>query len=139
MTSWRRAYKYLMVGEGRPVTKVRLAGDRVRLDEWVTHEVAGELADLAGVTESPVLLLDLGNVEYLTSTTLGWLVGLHTRLRSAGRHLALSHPQPQVRGVIEATCLDKLLDVRPGPSSEGSKGASEGGVRRRSNDDRANL
>jgi anti-anti-sigma factor len=113
MTSRRRAYKYLVVGEGGPVTQVRLAGGRVRLNEWVTHEVAGELADLVGGTESHVLLLDLGNVEYLTSTTLGWLVGLHTRLRSAGRHLALSRPQPQVREVIEATCLDRLLDVRP--------------------------
>ena len=135
MISQRCAYKYLVVEERGPVTEVRLAGGRVRLNAWVTHGVAGELADLAGATASPVLLLDLGNVEYLTSTTLGWLVGLHTRLRSAGRHLALSRPQPQVREVIEATCLDRLLDVRPGPSAEGSVG----GLRRRSNDVPANL
>jgi anti-sigma B factor antagonist len=67
------------------------------------------LADEASVLD---LLLDFGNVDYLTSTALSMLVSLHKRLRAKGRHLTVANLSPQVHEVFAVARLDTLLDLR---------------------------
>ena len=57
-------------------------------------------------------MLDLGGVHYLTSTALGMLVTLHTRLRDAGGHLTLLGVNDDAYEVLHTTRLTGLLDVR---------------------------
>jgi len=68
------------------------------------------LADPAG---TKVVALDLGNVEYVTSTILGHLVALHKRLHGADGRLTLENVRPAVQDILRVTQLDQVLDARP--------------------------
>jgi anti-sigma B factor antagonist len=56
----------------------------VSLDEETLQGIHDQLLALAGVPSKSDLLLDFGNVEYLTSTALGRLVNLHKKLVARG-------------------------------------------------------
>jgi anti-sigma B factor antagonist len=58
------------------------------------------------------LLLDLGEVEYLTSTGLGLFIDLHRRVREGGGRLSLVNVGEPVYELFSLTHLDTLLDVR---------------------------
>ena len=66
------------------------------------------------------LLLDLGEVTYLTSTVLGALVSLHKKVRAADGELVLTNVTAAVYEIFLLTRLDQLLDVRP----EGGEGST---------------
>ena len=97
----------------------RLVGSN-SLDEQTTHVVSQQVLGLADELGAAALLLDLGGVHYLTSTALGMLVTLHTRLRDAGGHLTLLGVNDDAYEVFHTTRLTGLLDVRrqdsPGPA-----------------------
>ena len=59
------------------------------------------------------MLLDLGNVKYVSSALLGALVGLHKELLAAGRRLILRNLRPQVLEVFLVARLDEFLDLGP--------------------------
>ncbi len=69
------------------------------------------LADELG---PPRLLLDLGEVTYLTSTALGTLVSLHKRVRAADGELVVANVTAPVYEVFRVTRLHQFLDVRRG-------------------------
>ncbi len=58
------------------------------------------------------LHLDFADVQTVPSMGLGKLVALNKKVRGVGGHLALVNVPPPVYEVIQATRLDKLLDVR---------------------------
>jgi anti-anti-sigma factor len=58
------------------------------------------------------LHLDLGDVEHLTSTAMGKLASLQTRVRQAGGQLELHNVQPWVYELLEVTRLTQVLTVR---------------------------
>src|SRR4051812_13351788 len=58
------------------------------------------------------LHLDLGSVQYVPSMGLGKLVSLNKKVRGLGGHLALVNVPASVCEIIEATHLDKVLEVR---------------------------
>ncbi len=102
----------LRVEEFDDATLVRLAtGD---LAEDHIQAVSGELSALVDRLVHGRLTLDLGEVRYLTSTALGMLVALHTRLRARRGHLALTNVIEIVREVFAVTRLDTVLDIRRG-------------------------
>jgi anti-anti-sigma factor len=88
------------------------------LDDTNAEKVGAELLRVAEERSSAHLLLDLGKVGYLNSTALAKLVGLYTRLRAAGRRLALENVAPHVYEVFHVTRLTTLLDVRPAVQPE---------------------
>jgi anti-sigma B factor antagonist len=94
------------------VTVVHFTGCSVSLDEETLDKIHDRLLALADEPGESDLLLDFGNVEYLTSTTLGTLVSLHKKLLGRGRHLTVGNLSPQVHEVFAVTKLDKCLDVR---------------------------
>jgi anti-anti-sigma factor len=80
----------------------------------VTAEVEGErLLRLADEQARRKLLLDLGDVPYLTSMWLGKLIALHKRVQGRGGHLALVNVPARVYEVFQVTSLNTVLDVRP--------------------------
>jgi anti-anti-sigma factor len=99
-------------GASSDVIVVHFTGCKVSLDEETLYHIHDQLVGLADEPSESDLLLDFGNVEYLTSTALGTLVCLHKKLHACGRHLTVGNPSPLVHEVFTITKLDKFLDLR---------------------------
>ena len=93
-------------------TVVRFTGPRVLLDEDNIALAGEQLLALAGRLKPGRLLLDFGNVTYLTTTGLGVLLRLRKALQAWGGRLTLRHLQPRVFEVFEVTKLHTLFDIR---------------------------
>ena len=83
------------------------------LNEFTSDRVGQLLSALATDKCDGQVALDLANIQYLTSTVLGHLLGLHKRLAAGGGHLCLENVGPSVRDVFRVTQLDHVLDIRP--------------------------
>jgi anti-sigma B factor antagonist len=57
------------------------------------------------------ILLNFGNVEYLSSAALGKLITLNKKLGQAGGKLILCNIDPQIHEVFEITKLDKFFKI----------------------------
>ncbi|MFQ5424736.1 MAG: STAS domain-containing protein [Phycisphaerae bacterium] len=57
------------------------------------------------------LIMDLEKMTYLNSSGLGKLVQLAARANSQGGRVILSNASPFVRGVIEATGLNRFFEL----------------------------
>ncbi|MGH7178231.1 MAG: STAS domain-containing protein [Tepidisphaeraceae bacterium] len=81
------------------------------LDEANTKRVHEEVA--AAVAQNPGLpfVLDMAQVKFLPSITLGALVKLASEFRQRNQKIGLASLQPTVRDVMTITRLDRLLDV----------------------------
>src|SRR5262249_48953353 len=99
-------------GASGDVTVVHFTGCKVSLDEETLDRIHNQLLALADEPSESDLLLDFGNVEYLSSTALGTLVRLHKKLLTGGRHMTVDNLSPQVHEVFAVTRLDKFLDLR---------------------------
>jgi anti-anti-sigma factor len=102
----------MKVETAREVTVVHFTGCKVSLDEETLYRIQDELLALADEPSESDLLLDFGNVDYLTSTALGTLVGLKKKLLATGRHLTVGNLNPQVHEVFTVVKLDKFFDLR---------------------------
>ena len=81
------------------------------LNEYHADLIGKQLLALADPPGTRFVTLDLGNVEYVTSTVLGHLVGLHKRLHSTGGRLSLENVRPAVRDILRVTMLDQVLGL----------------------------
>jgi anti-anti-sigma factor len=88
-------------------------GRLTSLNEYHADLVGKQLLALADAPGSRFVTLDLGNVEYVTSTILGHLVALHKRLQGAGGRLTLAGVRPAVQDILRVTQLDQVLDLKP--------------------------
>jgi anti-sigma B factor antagonist len=57
------------------------------------------------------LVVNLAGVDFIDSTGIGVLVGVWRRIRATDGCLALAEPSRQVRSVLDATGLTKVLSV----------------------------
>jgi anti-anti-sigma factor len=83
------------------------------LDESNAEAVGQELSGLAARLGGHCLQLDLREVDFLTSTGLGKLIGLDRRVRAAGGRLTLRNLRPEVYEIFAVCRLTGVLDVRP--------------------------
>src|SRR5688572_24195193 len=83
------------------------------LNEYYADQVGKLLPALADPPGTKFVTLDLGNVEYVTSTVLGHLVALHKRLQTSGGRLSLDNVRPAVQEILRVTQLDQVIDLRP--------------------------
>jgi anti-sigma B factor antagonist len=86
--------------------------DRKILDEQNIQIIGEQLFSLVDELGRRKLLLNFGNVEYMSSAALGKLITLNKKVQSAGGRLILCNIDPQIREVFEITKLDKLFDIR---------------------------
>jgi anti-sigma B factor antagonist len=86
---------------------------RESLGDPTAQVVGGLLLHLAEGPGRRRLLVDVGELPYLTGTWLGKLVTLHQRVQGRGGHLAVVNVPPAVYELFEATRLHTVLDVRP--------------------------
>src|SRR5262245_35798351 len=106
-------------GASGDVTVVHFTGCNVSLDEETLDRIHDTLLALADEPSESHLLLDFGNVDYLTSSALGTLVSLHKKLLARGRHMTVGNLSPQVHEVFAVTRLDKFLDLRLAGQEDG--------------------
>lgn len=96
----------------RDLTVVHFAGHKVLLDAEIVARIHEQLLSLADEPSTSDVLIDLGNVEYVSSAALGTLVSLHKKLLARGRNMTLANLNPKVYEVFAVTRLDTLLEVR---------------------------
>ena len=111
-----REYPHLRVEPTQEGTVVVHLMNCAVLDELSSPAVGEELLGLADGQEEARFHLDMGAVEFLTSTMLGMLVSLHKKLRAGGGSLALYDVTPDVYEVFETARLNQVFEVRPAPA-----------------------
>ena len=82
------------------------------LDEDSTPGIKDQLFRLAEGMGPSVMLLDLGEVRFVSSTALGMIVSLHKVLKSQGGRLTLCDVNEHLLELFEVTQLTRLLDIR---------------------------
>lgn len=85
--------------------------DRKILDEQNIQLIGEQLFSLVDESHRKKILLNFGNVEYLSSAALGKLITLNKKLQSVGGRLILCNIDPQIYEVFEITKLNKLFNI----------------------------
>jgi anti-sigma B factor antagonist len=111
MSSGQPRRRRLEVEDIGDVTVVNFT-DRKILDEQNIQIIGDQLFSLVDELGRRKLLLNFGNVEYLSSAALGKLITLNKKVQSAGGRLILCNIDPQIYEVFEITKLNKILDIR---------------------------
>lgn len=62
-------------------------------------------------------LLDLENIVYMSSSSLGFIITLYQQLKKQGGRLKLMRAQPSVSNLIEITRLDRILEMFDDPET----------------------
>ena len=101
----------LEVEEIGDVTVVNFV-DRKILDEQNIQIIGEQLFSLVDEEGWRKILLNFGNVEYLSSAALGKLITLNKKLQAVGGRLILCNIDPQIHEVFEITKLDKFFKIR---------------------------
>lgn len=91
---------------------VHFTGYNVLIDREKLERIRDELLSLAEEHSASDLYLDFGNVEYLTSETLGSLVRLHKELLARDQHMTVVNLHPQIHEVFVVAGLQKFLNLR---------------------------
>jgi anti-sigma B factor antagonist len=81
-----------------------------RMSELLTHCIEGK--------EAGHLIIELGNVEYVSSLALGIFVRLHKQMVAHGGRLILRNLRDTVYEVFETTQLTRILDIHEGRPRE---------------------
>jgi len=86
--------------------------DKKILDEQNIQIIGEQLFGLVEQEGRRKLLLNFGNVEYLSSAALGKLITLNKKLQGVGGRLILCNIDPQIYEVFEITKLDKFFNIQ---------------------------
>lgn len=103
----RRRLEVEQIGD---VTVVNFV-DRKILDDQNIQQIGDQLFSLVEAEGYKRLLLNFGNVEYLSSAALGKLITLNKKCKEAGGKLILSNIGSQIYEVFEITKLDKFFKI----------------------------
>jgi anti-sigma B factor antagonist len=86
--------------------------DRKIVDAQLIQNIGDELNSLVEGDGRRKVLLNFGNVEYLSSTALGILISLNKKLKAFGGRLILCDIDPRIYEVFKITKLDRLLTIQ---------------------------
>jgi anti-sigma B factor antagonist len=86
--------------------------DRRILDEQNIQIIGEQLFSLVDEVGRRKILLNFGNVEFLSSAALGKLIALHKKLQAVGGRLILCNIDPEIYEVFEITRLDKFFNIQ---------------------------
>ena len=85
--------------------------DKKILDDTVLDEIRTDVTTLLGKASGPDVLLDFGNVEFMSSAMLGLLGQLHRKISGAQGRLKMCSIRPEIFQVFKLTNLDKLFSI----------------------------
>lgn len=81
------------------------------IDDPRLDELRAEIGQVCGNRRGAHLLLDLGNVEFLSSAVLEMLSSFYRLLNAAGGQLRLCGLTPEITDVFRTTKLDRLFPI----------------------------
>jgi anti-sigma B factor antagonist len=96
---------------GNNVTVVTFNDSKI-IDEAEIQEFGQELYDLVEREGKKKIVLNFGNVEFLSSAALGKLIGFDKRVKQHGAELVLSNIRPEIYEVFAITKLTKLFVIK---------------------------
>ena len=96
------------------VTVVSLQG---RLDGSTSASADKHLVDLEKQSEPKAVLLDLSQLDYMSSAGLRVLLMAAKRAKAGGAKLALAEPQDGVKQVLEISGFTSILDIHSSRSA----------------------
>jgi anti-sigma B factor antagonist len=82
------------------------------MDGQGLEEVQKGLSDLVKERPGLDLLVDLGNVQFLSSAAIGMLGMLHRKTWGAKGRMKICSIRPEVMQVLKLTRLDSLFDIQ---------------------------
>src|SRR5271155_2549458 len=82
--------------------------DRKILDEQNIQKIGEDLFELVDNLGRKKILLNFGNVEYLSSAALGKFITLNKKVQAAQGKLILCNIEPNIYEVFEITKLNKI-------------------------------
>jgi len=100
----------LEVEDYNDVTIVKFTDRRI-LDEQNIQAIGEQLFSLVEDVGRHKLLLNFGNVEYLSSAALGKLITLNKKIQNVGGRLVLCHIDPAIYEVFKITNLNQLFKI----------------------------
>ena len=103
-------YRRIQTGKTGDIHMV-LFKDKKILDDTVLDEIKKEVNTLLGNCTGPDVLLDFGNVEFMSSTMLGLLGQLHRKISTGHGRLKMCGIRPEILTVFKITNLDKLFSI----------------------------
>lgn len=103
----RRRLEQEEVGDVTVVTFV----DKKILDEQNIQIIGDQLFDLVDNQGRKKILLNFGNVEFLSSAALGKLITMNKKAQAAGGKLIMCKIAKEIMEVFEITKLDKLFKI----------------------------
>ena len=92
------------------VTVVNFTENKI-LDEARIQIIGDQLFQLVDEVGRRKILLNFGNVEYLSSAALGKLITLNKKLQNVGGRLILCNIDSTIYEVFEITKLNKLFSI----------------------------
>lgn len=96
--------------QGENVAVVTILESRI-LDESNIADIGAELMDLVKKRYMIKMVLDLGEVKYLSSAVLRQLIAVYKAIKSENGELKLCRVNPEVREVFKITQLDKMMEI----------------------------
>jgi anti-sigma B factor antagonist len=106
-----RFVNYTILNEADDYIHVRLQAD----GQPGGPDALPDLASLLSARPHPkTIVVDMAGIQWIDSSSIGGLIGLHKRCQEAGRHLILHAVQPPVADVLRFCKLDRLLTIKPG-------------------------
>ena len=103
-------YRRIQAGKKDDIHLVAFKDKKI-LDDTVLDEIRSELTQLIGKASGPDVLLDFGNVEFMSSAMLGLLGQLHRKISGAQGRLKMCSIRPEIFQVFKLTSLDKLFSI----------------------------
>ncbi len=101
-------HKHVRVRHDGGIVEVRLL-DRHILDELIIREIGEEIDKVVADAPSPSMVLDFTDVEHLSSSALGMLITLNSRLQDLDGGLCMINVGDPICEVFRITRLDKVL------------------------------
>lgn len=92
------------------VTVVSFVDSKIVADEAI-QEVGDQLYALVEKDGHKQLLLNFGNVQYLSSAALGKLINMKKKVGAAGGKMKLCCIHPELKVVFKITRLDQVFEI----------------------------
>lgn len=86
-------------------------GDKSLIDRDQLKRVSDDLDAFVERGNPPELVISFVNVQYVSSSFIGKLMGLHKRVAKKGGKLTLSDVNPRIREIFTLTKLDSAIPI----------------------------
>jgi anti-sigma B factor antagonist len=104
----------LKVREIGLLTFVGFSSKRI-LDQHFLHLINEEICRFEEKPGCKKMILDLENIEYISSADLGSLIILRKKIMNVGGYLSFCNVASQIREVFEITMLEKVFSIEDNP------------------------